>query len=166
MTTAQEHAERIALALEAGPTPGPWRWEINMTNKSIHLVGGRPMFDKTVMQFTRWGMGDAAPMFNEAIAGDKYNIMTRVSDRSDWIEPFPGREHHARWCSRVKHPDANWIEAATPAALTALLSERTALLARVGELEGALSDIATLLSSSWPDRCQKNVRIARDALKG
>ncbi len=40
-------------------TEGPWRWELSMQSKRLHLVGGRPQFDLTVMDFTRWGMGGA-----------------------------------------------------------------------------------------------------------
>ena len=40
-------------------TPGPWRWEVNMKSKSLHLVGGKPKFDLTIIEPTRWGMGSA-----------------------------------------------------------------------------------------------------------
>jgi hypothetical protein len=46
--------------MSAQHTPGPWRWEFNAERKSVDLVGGRPMFDLTVMDFARWGMGNAA----------------------------------------------------------------------------------------------------------
>lgn len=49
-------------------TPGPWRWEVNLSGTSIRLMGGRPQFDKTVMDFVRWGMSRATPRFNAAIA--------------------------------------------------------------------------------------------------
>lgn len=94
-------------------TPGPWRWTLNLSSKSILLVGGRPMFDKTVMQFGRWGMSSAAPLFNGEIAGDRYNVMYRVTDRDEWHAPLPGREHHADWCQAVVHPDAS-LMAASP----------------------------------------------------
>ncbi|OBU86696.1 hypothetical protein MY55_07610 [Chromobacterium subtsugae] len=100
-------------------TPGPWRWEFNGKSKSIQLVGGRPQFDKTVMDFERWGMSGACPRFNEKISGDELNIMTRVSDRNDWIAPFEGRVHHVDWCADVVHPDARLI-AAAPVLLAAL----------------------------------------------
>lgn len=106
-------------------TPGPWRWQLNLGSKSLMLVGGRPMFDKTVMQFDRWGMSGATPMFNGEIAGDKYNVMHKVHERPDWIAPFPGREHHADWCATVTHPDALLMAAAPDlkAALEGLLLE-------------------------------------------
>lgn len=109
------------MTLEYEPTPGPWRWEYSATSKSVHLVGGRPMFDKTVMQFARWGMGGAVPLFNAKIAGDQYNVMERLCDMPDWRTPFPGREHHAHWCSNVVHPDAA-LMAASPLLLDAVLS--------------------------------------------
>ena len=37
-------------------TAGPWRWEFNAEHRSVHLVGGVPQFDLTIMDFTRWGM--------------------------------------------------------------------------------------------------------------
>lgn len=97
---------------ELKATPGPWRWEINLQSKIVHLVGGKPQFDKTVMDFERWGMGGAAPRFNEAIAGNEYNIMSRVHEKREWIKPFDGRAHHAKWCAAIDHPDAALIAAA------------------------------------------------------
>lgn len=92
-------------------TPEPWRWEINLKSKSVQIVGGKPMYDKIVMDFDRWGMYGAVPRFNEKIAGNELNIMTRLCDRKDWIEPFEGRLHHADWCANVTHPDARRIVA-------------------------------------------------------
>lgn len=92
-------------------TPEPWRWEINLKHKSVQIVGGRPMYDKTVMDFERWGLQGASPRFNEKIAGDEFNVMTRLCDRPDWIAPFEGRRHHAHWCANVTHPDARRIVA-------------------------------------------------------
>jgi len=92
-------------------TPGPWRWEINRANKTVHLVGGRPMFDLTIMDFSRWGMSGAVPRLRD-VAHDGMNIMHRLPDRPDWIAPFPYRGHHADWCAAVKHPDMQLIEAA------------------------------------------------------
>ena len=116
-------------------TPGPWRWEINRTSKSIHLVGGRPRFDKTVMEFERWGMSRAAPRFNAEITGDQYNIMTRVPDRPDWIAPFTGRDHHADWCAAITHPDAVLIESAPD--LLAMLVEAHDIIDAIGQPETA-----------------------------
>lgn len=99
---------------------GPWRWEVNRQSKSIHLVGGRPMFDKTVMDFGRWGMQHAAPRFNSAIAGGEFNIMYAPHEHDGWVVPFVEREHHAHWCANVNHPDARLI-AAAPDLLEALL---------------------------------------------
>lgn len=93
-------------------TPGPWRWEFNRQAKSVYLVGGKPRFDKTVMQFARWGMSHATPLFNSHIAGNEYNIMERPCDMASWVKPFPGLEHHVSWRADVMHPDARLMAAA------------------------------------------------------
>ena len=92
-------------------TPGPWRWELNENSKSLHLVGGKPQFDLTILEPTRWGMGSATLMIRDT-AHDGMNIMHKLHERRDWVAPFPGREHHANWCTAVKHPDMQLIEAA------------------------------------------------------
>lgn len=94
-------------------TPGPWRWEIDRAHKHVALVGGRPTYDKTVMSFERWGVRSAVPVFNSACTDSLgWNTLYRVSSRLDWIEPIPGREHHAHWCASINHPDAKLIERA------------------------------------------------------
>lgn len=93
-------------------TPGPWRWTFNQEHKSVYLVGGVPQFDKTVMQFHRWGMSGAVPAFNDKITGNVWNIMERLCDKPEWLSPFEGREHHIKWCANVVHPDACLIAAA------------------------------------------------------
>ena len=97
--------------MSAAHTPGPWRWEMNQSAKDVQLVGGVPKFDLTVMDFVRWGMGSAAPRFRDT-ALDGMNLMDRVCDKPEWLQDFPGRSHHARWCRAVIHPDAVLIAAA------------------------------------------------------
>ena len=92
-------------------TPGPWRWEFNREHKTLHLVGGRPQYDLTIMDFDRWGMSGAVATLRDP-AEDGMNIMHRLCDRPDWIAPFPGREHHAAWCADVTHPDMRLMAAA------------------------------------------------------
>ncbi len=105
--------------MSAAPhTAGPWRWEFNHKQKSMHLVGGRPQFDLTIMDFSRWGMGGAIPNMRDT-AHDGMNIMYRVCDRPDWVTPFAGRKHHADWCADVVHPDLR-LMAAAPDLLDAL----------------------------------------------
>ena len=99
-------------------TPGPWRWELNESSKSLQLVGGRPQFDLTIIEPIRWGMGSATLLVRD-IALDGMNLLHKLHERRDWIAPFPGREHHARWCVGVNHPDLRLIEAA-PELLEAL----------------------------------------------
>lgn len=106
-------------------TPGPWRWEFNAKHKNVQLVGGRPMYDLTVMDFTRWGMGGAVPRVRD-LAHDGMNILHRVCDRSDWIAPFPNRSHHSDWCAALTHADMVLIAAAPEllAALQAFVKEQ------------------------------------------
>lgn len=99
-------------------TPGPWRWEFNAKHKRLHLVGGRPQYDLTIMDFDRWGMSSAVATLRDT-SEDGMNIMHRLCDRPDWISPFLGRAHHASWCSDVTHPDMRLI-AAAPDLLKAL----------------------------------------------
>lgn len=92
-------------------TPGPWRWEFNEKHKTIHLVGGVPQFDLTIIEPTRWGMNRASLMIRDT-AHDGMNLMHKLHERRDWIAPFPGRRHHADWCADVVHPDMRLIAAA------------------------------------------------------
>ena len=99
----------MAEALQ--PTAGPWRWEFNRKHKTVSLQGGVRPFDLTVMDFTRWGTHGAVPSLRDP-AIDGMNVMHRLCDRPDWIEPFPGRDHHADWCASVIHPDMRLMAAA------------------------------------------------------
>jgi len=92
-------------------TPGPWRWEINVKGYQLQLCGGTPRFDKTVLNFIRWGMGSATARFRTEI-----NLM---SPANDFAEVVQGREHHAEWFQTINHPDARLI-AAAPELLEAL----------------------------------------------
>jgi len=111
----------MSTATTAKHTPGPWRWEISMTSKRLHLVGGlRPQYDLTIIDFNRWGMSRATMSLRDT-AHDGMNLMHKLHERPDWIEPFEGRAHHADWCSNVIHPDARLI-AAAPDLLAALMA--------------------------------------------
>jgi hypothetical protein len=101
-------------------TPGPWGWKVSLNGKRVNLVGGKPTFDKIVMDFVRWGMQSASPRFNSAITGNEFNIMYAPHEHPGWVIPFPGRDHHAHWYSDISHPDARLI-AAAPSMLEALL---------------------------------------------
>ena len=92
-------------------TPGPWRWEFNESHRSLHLVGGRPMYDLTVVDFKRWGMCGATMRLRDT-SHDGMNLMFRVHERADWIAPEPGRVHHKSWHQLLTHPDARLIAAA------------------------------------------------------
>lgn len=94
-----------------GHTPGPWRWEINEQCKQVHLVGGRPRYDLTILEPIRWGMSNATFQIRDT-AFDGMNLMHKLHERRDWIVPFPGRDHHKHWCANVAHPDMRLIAAA------------------------------------------------------
>lgn len=148
----------IDLTQFDGHTAGPWRWEYNAEHRSVHVVGGRPLHDLTVMDFARWGMGGATPVFRD-VAEDGMNIMHKLNSRPDWVAPFKGRQHHARWCSAVVHPDAILMAAAP-----ALLAEVKRQAEEIERLRGALNTIARHFDSSWPEWCQENVFRASVAL--
>lgn len=95
-------------------TPGPWRWELNLKSKQLHLCGGKPTYDLTVMDFVRWGMGNAQPRF--ITGGPGMNIMKPCYE---FAAICPGREHHKDWFQLLRHPDSQLIEAA-PDLLNAL----------------------------------------------
>lgn len=92
-------------------TPGPWRWEFNEKHKALHLVGGKPMYDLTIIDFERWGMHKATMRMRDTTQ-DGFNLMYRVHERKDWIYPETGREHHKSWHQLLAHPDAQLISAA------------------------------------------------------
>lgn len=120
-------------------TPGPWRWEFNKAHRSITLVGGRPQFDLTVMDFARWGMSGAT-MRLLGSEPDGLQLLFRVHERPDWYRPEVGREHHEHWHQLLTHPDARLIEAAPDLleALEALVSQRNSTeMARAGDLARA-----------------------------
>lgn len=116
----------LRAALAAGPTDGPWRWEFNAAHRNVHLVGGRPRFDLSIMDFVRWGMGGAGVQLRDLSAGGM-NLMHKLHERPDWIAPFPGRDHHKDWCADVIHPDMRMIAAANPNTIRQLIEERDAL---------------------------------------
>lgn len=99
-------------------TPGPWRWQLNETHRSVSLVGGRPQYDLTIVEPIRWGMSGATLHIRDT-AVDGMNLMHKLHERRDWIAPFAGRAHHAKWCADIVHPDMR-LMAAAPDLLEAL----------------------------------------------
>lgn len=94
-------------------TPGPWRWEFNEKHRQLTLVGGRPKYDLTIMEFCRWGMWGAGVSVRDTLPeAEGFNLMHKVHERPDWIVPFPGRAHHKEWCAAVAHPDMRLMQSA------------------------------------------------------
>lgn len=124
--------------MECKHTAGPWRWEFNQADKSVHLVGGVPQHDLTIMDFTRWGWNGAGIRLREP-GPELMNIMHKLHDRQDWIAAFPGRDHHINWCANVIHPDMRLMAAAP-----CLLASAQAALDLVAKLpvSGAVVDVA------------------------
>ncbi|GEM_PF-2604728 len=90
--------------MEFKGTPGPWRWELNESAKSVNLCGGGGVpFDLTVMDFERYGMNGAAPCFMGNLFLERAEKFSRV---------VKGREHHQKWFKGINHPDALLIEKA------------------------------------------------------
>ena len=95
-------------------TPGPWRWEVNRSHKSVKLCGGPPKrgfgrYDLTVMDFRRYGMNGAAPVFWH---WDYDKFVGQPQRADDLAQAVEGREHHASWFADINHPDARLIAAA------------------------------------------------------
>lgn len=123
-------------------TPGPWRWEVNLHSKRLHLVGGRPRFDLTIIQPQRWGT-QSATLFVRDTAHDGMNLMHKLHERPDWIAPFQNREHHKDWCASVQHPDMRLIESA-PILLDALEGLLAAVQGSVCEGSGPAQEAAAI----------------------
>jgi len=75
--------------------------------------GGR--YDLTVMDFRRYGMNGAAPVFWHW----DYRFVGTPKRADNLAVPVEGREHHATWFADIDHPDARLI-AAAPELLEAL----------------------------------------------
>lgn len=111
----------------ADHTPGPWRFEVRPNQHRVTLVGGKPRYDKTVMDLNRWGMRGATPIFRQADG----LLAERIENM---LIPIPGREHH-EWIRIIDHPDARLIEAAPD-----LLAALKGLMDSEAEMRAATED--------------------------
>lgn len=132
--------------LRASHTPGPWRWEINLKSRQLQLCGGRPLFDLTVMDFRRWGMGGAQPRF--LVPHPSGGML--LHEAHEFAKAVPGREHHAHWFQAIDHPDADLI-AAAPELLGALkrcVREMRGTISFTHEFDDALAAADAALSKA------------------
>lgn len=83
-------------------TDGPWVWRVNPVSKRVHLEGHRPpTIHEYVMDFVRWGMGNAQPRFNIGVMMQKVSTMSRPRGNPDSCR--------AEWDHTFDHPDAQLI---------------------------------------------------------
>lgn len=145
--------------LKTQHTPGPWRWELNEKSKQLQLCGGRSPFDLTVLDFVRWGMGEATARFRADVDG--INLMHHARD---FAVVVPGREHHADWFKGLKHPDASLIEA-SPDLLASLVEQVDAFDRQVAEYRRGDSEeiarIAEQVHGKRMDRARAAIAKAR-----
>lgn len=146
-------------------TPGPWRWEVNRNHKSVKLCGGPPKrgfgrYDLTVMDFRRYGMNGAAPVFWNW----DYDCFVGAPNRADALAAaVAGREHHEMWFADIDHPDARLI-AAAPELLEALVDARNALHFHYTEWDGEPEDAVPLQLARA--KCDAAIAKARGKDKG
>lgn len=113
--------------------PGPWQWYGNTKGHSVYLASthsGR----RFVMDFDRWGMTQAQPRFQVN------HMMVRLGDLAKTESPLGPRFEvpYRRDFAGIGHPDATHIAANDP-------TTTLALIARIRELEAALTTTANLL---------------------
>ena len=122
-TAEQYTVVKEARELLSKVTPWPWFWNVSLKSRCAHLESqARGSLLETVMDFTRWGTGGAAPRFR-----DNEDLMQRVDML---LRPVEGREHHASWYSTISHPDAEII-ARAPELISSLCDEVDRLSAQV-----------------------------------
>lgn len=107
--SAPEDVEGLIARIPEGYTAGPWRWEVNRKSQIVSMCGGEPAgrFDKTVLDFVRWGMSRAAPRF--WFWKDSRHWSEEPKRADALAQAVSGREHHADWFADVDHPDARLI---------------------------------------------------------
>lgn len=102
-------AARLDLTQFEGHTRAPWRWYANVRQRRVELrTPDRGCL--TVMDFTRWGMQFAQPMFRVCLAGQEdpnAYMGGRLCPVAE-LETHP--DHNGD--GTIDHPDARLIEAA------------------------------------------------------
>lgn len=94
------------LRLDSAATKGPWRWELNHKSRIVQLCGGKPTFNKTILDFKRWGMSSATPR----VLGTRDPDLNLMTPMHEFGVVAPDRAHHRDWFQLIEHPDAKAIE--------------------------------------------------------
>ncbi|WP_244434343.1 hypothetical protein [Agrobacterium tumefaciens] len=137
--------EEIKKALE-GVTPGPWKWFGNASSNSVYLAtthSGR----RYVMDFVRWGMKGAQPRFQPERGGmvdAKDLLQFEVGDR-DIVGMDAAKKDGSVYRYDVRGidcPDARYIAAVNPAAISELISTLESLQRENEELRKGNNHIA------------------------
>lgn len=124
--------EAIRQRAEAA-TPGPWRWRGNVDSHSMYLAGRDPVWGiTTVMDFQRWGMREAQPVFcvagllHKATEFPVFEVCPTATTRDD------PRVYRGDLIA-LRHPDAEFIAGAR--------QDITDLLAYIEQLQRAVSEL-------------------------
>lgn len=91
-----------------------------------------------MLNFVRWGLNRAAPMFWFWRAGQHWSKPPKRADAL--AKAVAGREHHADWFAEIDHPDAKLITLA-PELAAALTSLHSALEAEIAWHKGEAADL-------------------------
>jgi acyl-coenzyme A synthetase/AMP-(fatty) acid ligase len=81
-------------------TPGPWRWEVRPKDNRVELISSKN--GDSVLRTARWGM------FGAMLEFVKDGLFCHITE---FMKPFPRRDHHASWMQTIEHPDARLIAA-------------------------------------------------------
>lgn len=127
-------------------TQGTWQWFGSLKMKEVYLATyerGRQI----VMDFDRWGMGNAQPRFQVRfnVGG---GVMCKLADLSEYtgygpkmeVEPDSKGRYYRTQFAGISHPDAEWIAAACPTVIGNLLDDLDAARAELKALRAQIQD--------------------------
>lgn len=140
-----------AKALDEKATPGPWMWDMRTAHHTCQLVTAHSG-QYYVMQFSRWGMQDACPEFQQfkRYSGPVTERGGLGMVRADKMaKSYPGKEHHKGFDDYIDHPDAVFI-AESRELVTELIEAVTTLRAENAEKDKRLEAKETIIRLHEP----------------